>query len=90
VVFVNLRVKEHELVLSDRYGSLLTLADLATILRYPSVQAVRQARLRGCLPVDVFQLPGRRGWFASAQSVARLLAELETVETERPEDSAMD
>ena len=83
-----LQVKEHERALSDRYGSLLTLADLAFVLHYPSVHAVRQARLRGCLPVNVFQMPGRRGWFASAKSVACLLAQLETANTDRPEEGS--
>jgi hypothetical protein len=85
---MNLQIKEHERALSDRYGSLLSLADIAFVLHYSSVQAVRQARLRGRLPVDVFQMPGRRGWFASARSVARLLAHLETANPERPEEGS--
>ena len=38
-------------------------------LGYPSVTALMRARKRGDLPVAMFQLPGRRGWFAATQAL---------------------
>jgi hypothetical protein len=71
------KLRKYETWLQGTYGCLLTLSDLACVLHYPSVQAVQQARARGRLPVKVFQIPARRGWFATSQSVAQLLASLE-------------
>lgn len=62
---------EDSLVL--RYGPLLTIADVSEVLRYPSVQAVQKARLRGSLPVKMFRMPPRRGWFVSSHSLAEFL-----------------
>jgi hypothetical protein len=63
--------------LREDFGALLTQADLARLLRYPTVQAVRKARARGNLAIPMFQLPMRRGWFATARAVAEFLATLE-------------
>ncbi|MET4569105.1 hypothetical protein [Rhodanobacter soli] len=63
--------------LREDFGALLTQADLARLLRYPTVQAVRKARARGNLAIPMFQLPMRRGWFATARAVAEFLAILE-------------
>jgi hypothetical protein len=56
-----------------RYGELLTLDDLAAILKYPSPQAVRKAHARGRLPVRLFRLPNRRELFASTLAVVAVL-----------------
>ena len=56
-----------------RYGDLLTLDDLAAILKYPSPQAVRKAHSRGRLPVNLFKLPNRRELFASTLAVVAVL-----------------
>lgn len=66
-------IEQREAALRERYGDWLTLADLAPLLRYPSVGAIRQARLRGQLPVPVFRIPYRRGWFATPRTVAQFL-----------------
>lgn len=71
------RARRVEESLVSRYGPLLTLADVSEVLRYPSVQAVQKARLRGSLPVKMFRLPPRRGWFVSSQSVAEFLAAMD-------------
>lgn len=63
--------------LREDFGALLTQTDLARLLRYPTVQAVRKARARGNLAIPMFQLPMRRGWFATARAVAEFLATLE-------------
>jgi hypothetical protein len=63
--------------LRGRFGDLLTLSDLAVVLRYPSVWAIRKARSRGQLPVPLIQMPPRRQWFATPEAVAELLCALE-------------
>ncbi|MBQ4853612.1 hypothetical protein IMW82_02830 [Rhodanobacter sp. B2A1Ga4] len=68
---------ERETDLRKRFGDVLTLSDLAAVLRYPSVGAVRKARERGQLPVALVQMPPRRGWFATTEAVAELLCALE-------------
>lgn len=68
---------ERAAALRDRFGDLLTLSDLAIVLRYPSIWAIRKARARGQLPVPLIQMPPRRQWFATAEAVAELLCALE-------------
>ena len=68
--------REEQLV--HRYGQLLTLSDLTDVLRYPSVQALRKARIRGQLPIELVKFPNRRGWFATARAVAALLEQVDT------------
>jgi hypothetical protein len=36
---------------------------------FPSTEALAKARLTGRLPIEMFRLPGRRGWFASTDRV---------------------
>ncbi len=85
------KLKQYEEWLQREYGGLLRLEDLAQVLRYPTVQAVRQARYRGRLPVEVFHVPSRRGWFATSQAVAGLLvATEEDGPSESAEGSVMD
>lgn len=75
---LNAHLSNRELALRERYGELLTLADIAEVLRYPSEQAVRRAHARGLLPVELVRFPGRRrGLFATARTVAALLDELD-------------
>lgn len=68
---------EHEVALRERFGDVLTLSDLASVLRYPSTGAIRKARARGQLPLQLVQMPPRRGWFATVEAVAELLCNLE-------------
>lgn len=67
-----------EVALRASYGELLGLADLAVVLRYPSVQAVQKARIRGTLQVPTFQILGRRGWYSTVRAVAEYLDDLDT------------
>lgn len=69
---------EREAALRQRFGDLLTLSDLAIVLRYPSVGAIRKARSLGQLPIALLRMPPRRGWFATASAVAELLCLLES------------
>lgn len=63
--------------LTQRYGQLLTLEEVAQVLRYPSVQAVRAAHSRGQLPIPLFRMGPRRRLFASAGALADYLLRLE-------------
>lgn len=65
------------MALRRRFGDVLTLSDLAAVLKYPSVGAILKARSRGRLPLTLVQMPPRRGWFATAAAVAELLCVLE-------------
>lgn len=71
-------VSQRELRIHAEYGELLSVADLARLLKYPSPQALRKARIRGALRLPMLQMPGRRGWFATAQAVAAYLDALDT------------
>lgn len=66
-----LRSRESDLL--ERYGELLTLAELANVFRYPSSQALLKARARGQLTLPLIKFPHRRGWFATARTVANYL-----------------
>ena len=48
---------------------LLSAAETARVLGYPSTGALAKARQSGRLPFEMFQVPGRRGWFASTPVV---------------------
>ena len=67
-----------ESTLVARYGPLMTLRDVAEILRYPSLPAARKARLRGKFPVQLVKLPNRRGWWATTRAVADYLESIGT------------
>ena len=47
----------------------LSAADTARLMGFPSREALSKARAAGRLPIRMFKLPGRRGWFASRQQV---------------------
>lgn len=65
---------EMHAMLIREYGGVLDTATTARLMGYPSADAVREARLQKRLPIEMFRLPHRRGWFASAESVARWLS----------------
>lgn len=71
--------------LTAEFGELLSTADLARLLRYRTVAAVRKARLRGALQIPMQRLPGRRGWYATARSVAAYLDRLDSLPSTHPE-----
>lgn len=60
----------------DRYGPLVGGPELERLLGYTSNSAFRQAVHRGCLPVNVFTLPDRRGKFAFTSDIAEWLLTL--------------
>lgn len=48
---------------------IMTAAETSQWLGFASVNALLRARRRGLLPIEMFQLPGRRGWFAATRAV---------------------
>jgi hypothetical protein len=48
---------------------ILTATETARILGYSSTASLAKARQMGRLPIEMFRLPGRRGWFASTSVV---------------------
>ena len=54
---------------------ILTALQTAQLLGYTSTNALAKARQTGRLPIAMFQVPGRRGWFAATSDIrAWLLA----------------
>lgn len=68
-----------------KYGELLTLKELAEVLRYPSIGAVRIAAHRGRLPVRLYQFSKKRGKFAKAEEVAACLNAMESDDNTKDE-----
>jgi len=62
--------------LLEKYGEVLTPADLAEVLRYSSDAAVRKAHAAGRLPVPLRRFPNRKGLFATVESVAAAISQL--------------
>lgn len=55
---------------------LLSAAETARLLGYSSTGALAKARQTGRLPIEMFQVPGRRGWFATTGAVRAWLQEV--------------
>jgi hypothetical protein len=61
--------------LLEEYGAVLSAPLTAKLMAYKSIDALRQARCRNMLPVAMFPIEGRRGWFANTIDVARWIDE---------------
>lgn len=59
--------------LHDKYGDLMRLDEVATELKYPSVDAVRKSLSRGVLDLPVVRIPQRRGSFIKTKEVVNYL-----------------
>lgn len=59
-----------ESALVARYGELMDLRELAHLLKYPSVEALRQAYYKKHLEVPLRQIPHRSGLYASTRAVS--------------------
>ncbi len=70
-------VTELETHLLSNYGPLLSTKDIAEVFKYSSTGAVRKAHELGNLPVKLHKFQNRRGFFATAKSVAIAIASLE-------------
>lgn len=62
--------------LFTRFGPLVGGSDLARLLGFQTVAALRQAELRKTLGVKTFGIENRRGRFAFTQDVSTWLAQL--------------
>lgn len=71
---VGLLAKQLEDDLVERFGTLLGSSALAKTLGYSGVDALRQSIARATVPVPVFKLPNRKGYFAFSKDVANWLA----------------
>jgi hypothetical protein len=67
-------IVELEKELTDRYGLMLPSRVLWKVLGYSSPDAWRQSIRRGTIPIAIFQLPGRSGYFGLSRDVATLMA----------------
>ncbi|WDS37823.1 hypothetical protein [Pseudoxanthomonas sp.] len=52
---------------------ILSAADTARLMGFPSREALAKARRTGRLEVEMFQLSGRRGWFARREEICAWL-----------------
>lgn len=65
--------------LEKQFGVLVGGTDLIKVLGYPSQAAFRQAKSRQQLPVTVFKISYRRGYFAYCHEIAKWLASLQDI-----------
>lgn len=52
---------------------IFSAADTARLMGFPTREALAKARRTGRLSIQMFQLPGRRGWFARREEVCSWL-----------------
>ena len=52
---------------------IVSAADAARLMGFPTREALGKARLAGRLEIEMFKLPGRRGWFAATAQVREWL-----------------
>lgn len=55
---------------------ILTASETARLMGFRSVKALANCRSAGRLPIEMFRVPGRRGWFAATQDVRTWLSGL--------------
>lgn len=70
---------QHQLALEEArlvacHGDLMDGHALTALFKFSSPRSFRRSAAKGSLPVSVFRLPGRRGWFARTRDVAVWLA----------------
>jgi hypothetical protein len=65
---------------------LISASETARLLGYPSTGALAKARQTGRLPIAMFKVPGRRGWFAATQTVRAWLESLLLPSTQNTDD----
>jgi hypothetical protein len=59
--------------LHQSFGPIMASRDVQQVLRFRTPEALRAARNRGRLKLEMFRLPGRRGLFARTADVLRLI-----------------
>lgn len=63
-------------LLVKTHGWILTAAETAKYLGFPSTDALRLARNRGQVPVPMFHVDGRSGWYSASRDVAGWIDEM--------------
>lgn len=63
------RSLQAELELYLPRSPILSASETARLMGFPSGEALSKARQTGRLPIPMFQIPGRRGWFAATHVV---------------------
>ena len=63
-------------LLTEKFGVIVGGQDLVKLLGYSSADAFRQAKARSRLPVEVFDIPHRKGKFAFTADIASWLVTL--------------
>jgi len=80
---INELSKKLEADLLRLYGSpILNLEQLHKALNYRSVATLRQALLRGTLPIPIFSQPNRRGYFVLVAELAGFMAQCAVTDME--------
>ena len=74
---VTTALSDREKRLITQYGEILSVKDLAEVFKYSSPGSVRKAHELGHLPVKLKKFENRRGFFATAKSVAAAIAQLD-------------
>lgn len=59
------------------HGDLMDSRALTALFKFGSDRSFRRSASKGLLPVRVFRVAGRRGWFARTRDVAQWLATAE-------------
>jgi hypothetical protein len=70
--------------LLHRFGPMLTFAQVAEVLEYPTADALERSIQRGHIELTTLSLPHRRGTFMLAHDLAHYLAALERQPSSRP------
>ena len=68
-----MKCSKRESAIRATYGEVLTIKDIATILKYPSTNAVLKALSRKTLPLKAFKFQGKRGWHVTAHEMANYI-----------------
>lgn len=59
--------------IASMYGGVVQAKDVSRLLSFSNPAALRRAHTTGRLPIRLFQLKGRRGWFAHAAEISAYL-----------------
>ncbi|WP_396587717.1 hypothetical protein [Bermanella sp. R86510] len=73
-VFSNARCLQS---LTEKYGEILDMSELAEVFKYETIAAVRKAHSRKTLPVKLYRFPHKNGLYAKVEDV---VAAIETME----------
>jgi hypothetical protein len=64
-----------ETLLIREFGVVVSSAEAARLLGFRNTDALAKARGRGLLPIHMFRIPHRKGWFAETAAIAEWLSD---------------